>query len=389
MSDGPLVGFSVLDFTTSLSGPLAAGILSDLGAEVIKVERPSDPDRARSVGTKLGDISAIFHMANRGKRSIALDLRDHADLQVAVELAREADVVVENLRPGVTERLGIDYDSLCAVNPTLVYVSINGFGSTGPYARRAAFDSLLQAYGGVAAVQGRVNAQGTPELVNQAVVDKLAGMIGAQSAMAALLARDRGAGGQRIDVSMMEVAAWFTYLDSAGSSTLLDAPTGQGDDATTGKRMVVRHSDGWGMLSLGHDDSFRSVCSVFGIDLVEHPELTSMAGRDRNSVAYQAVLDRIQGAAATMSRAEASEKLRQAGAMFGEVLEPADIPRNAQMIARGLFVESVHPTAGRIVEPRNPATYSVTQPPAPRPSPNVDQHSQAIRQRLEGRVHVG
>src|ERR1700716_4135159 len=125
----PLAGTKVLDITTSLSGPLAAGILADLGAQVIKIERPTAPDRARFVGTREGDISAMFHMANRGKRSIALDLRDPADAETARALAREADVLVENFRPGVTQRLGIDYASLSALNGRLVYVSISGFGS--------------------------------------------------------------------------------------------------------------------------------------------------------------------------------------------------------------------------------------------------------------------
>lgn len=239
---GPLAGIRVLDITTSLSGPLAAGILADLGAQVIKIERPSAPDRARFVGTRQGDISAMFHMANRGKRSIALDLRDPADLRTARALAGRADVLVENFRPGVTRRLGIDYASLGAVNDRLVYVSISGFGATGPYAARPAFDSLLQAYGGISALQA--GPGGEPQLISHAVVDKVAGLVGAQSAMAALLARQQTGAGQHVDVSMFEVAAWFVYLDAAGSSTLPEAPGGLGDDATSGQRMTLRFTDG-------------------------------------------------------------------------------------------------------------------------------------------------
>jgi crotonobetainyl-CoA:carnitine CoA-transferase CaiB-like acyl-CoA transferase len=331
----------------------------------------------------------MFHMANRGKQSIALDLRDPAELEVALELARQADVVVENFRPGVTGRLGIDYDRLAAINPNLVYLSINGFGSSGPYARRPAFDSLLQAYGGIAALQGGVGPDGTPELINHAVVDKVAGMMGAQSVLAALLARERGAGGQHVEVPMLDVTAWFVFVDAAGTSTLIDAPKGLGDEATAGKRLVIRYRDGWGILSSGHDASFAAICSVFGVALSEHPELVTMAGRDDNPVSYQGVLDQIGAAALLMTRAEASAELAAAGAMYGEVLEPADIPANEQIVARGLFVESVHPTAGRIVEPRNPAHYSVTQPPAPGPSPNLDQHGESIRRRVRGTAHVG
>jgi crotonobetainyl-CoA:carnitine CoA-transferase CaiB-like acyl-CoA transferase len=376
----PLAGTRVLDITTSLSGPLASGILADLGARVIKIERPAAPDRARFVGTRKGGISAMFHMANRGKRSIALDLRDPEDIQTARALAGQADVLVENFRPGVTRRLGIDYASLSAVNDRLVYVSISGFGSTGPYAGRPAFDSLLQAYGGIAALQA--DTDGEPQLISHAVVDKVAGLIGAQSALAALLARERTGSGQHVDVSMFEVAAWFVYIDAAGSSTLIDAPRGLGDDATTGKRMTVRFADGWGMLSLGHDDSFRGACEVFGIDLAHRPHLATLSGRSADLPGYDAVLGEIRRKAAGLPRSATAARLLRAGAMFAEILCPADIPANEQATARQLFIESEHPTAGRVVEPRLPAVFSATPLANPRPSPALGQHGDEIRAEL-------
>jgi crotonobetainyl-CoA:carnitine CoA-transferase CaiB-like acyl-CoA transferase len=378
----PLAGTRVLDITTSLSGPLAAGILADLGAQVIKIERPGAPDRARFVGTREGDISAMFHMANRGKRSIALDLRDPADAGTARALAREADVLVENFRPGVTQRLGIDYASLSALNGRLVYVSISGFGSTGPYAGRPAFDSLLQAYGGISALQA--GADGEPQLISHAIVDKAVGLVGAQSALAALLARERTGSGQHVDVSMFEVAAWFVYLDAAGSSTLIDAPKGLGDDATSGMRMTVRFADGWGMLSLGHDDSFRAACEVFGIDLADRPQLATLSGRTGDPQSYDAVLSEIRSKAAGLPRSATSARLLRAGAMFAEILHPADIPANEQAIARRLFVESVHPTAGRVVEPRLPSLFSATPLADPGPSPALGQHGDQVRAELPG-----
>ena len=376
----PLAGTRVLDITTSLSGPLAAGILADLGAHVVKIERASAPDRARFAGTREGDISAMFHMANRGKRSIVLDLRDPADHQTALALVRQADVLVENFRPGVTRRLGLDYASLSAVNERLVYVSVNGFGSTGPYAERPAFDSLLQAYGGISALAA--DGDGVPRLVSHAIVDKVAGLVGAQSALAALLARERTGAGQHVEVSMFEVAAWFVYLDAAGSSTLIDAPKGLGDDATTGKRMTVRFADGWGMLSLGHDDSFRAVCEVFGIDLAGRPHLATMAGRTDDPAAYEEVLSEIRRGAASLPRSEAAGRLLSAGAMFAEVLHPAEIPANEQAMARRLFIESRHPVVGRIVEARLPAVFSATPLADPGPSPTVGQHGDQVRAEL-------
>jgi crotonobetainyl-CoA:carnitine CoA-transferase CaiB-like acyl-CoA transferase len=376
----PLAGTRVLDITTSLSGPLAAGILADLGAQVVKIERSSAPDRARFVGTREGDISAMFHMANRGKQSITLDLRDPEDLETALALVRRCDVLVENFRPGVTRRLGLDYASLSAINSRLVYVSVNGFGSTGPYAERPAFDSLLQAYGGICALAA--DGDGEPQLISHAIVDKVAGLVGAQSALAALLARERTGAGQHVEVSMFEVAAWFVYLDAAGSATLVDAPRGLGDDATTGKRMTVRFADGWGMLSLGHDDSFRAVCQVFGIDLAGRPHLATMAGRTDDPAAYDAVLSEIRHQAASLPRSETAARLLAAGAMFAEVLQPADIPANEQAIARRLFIESRHPVAGRVIEPRLPAVFSATPLADPGPSPTVGQHGDQVRAEL-------
>ena len=383
---GPLHGIKVLDVTTSLSGPLAAGILADLGADVIKIERRSDPDRARFVGSRQGDISAMFHMANRGKRSITLNLRDPADIEMAQALARDADVFVENFRAGVTERLGIDYATLSALNDQLVYVSINGFGSTGPYSDRPAFDSLLQAYGGIAALQA--DSSGEPQLVGHAIVDKITGMMGAQAALSALFARERGASGQHVDVSMLEVAVWFTFLDTAGSVILPDAPSSaRGDDATSGKRITLRFADGWGMLSLGHDNSFRGSCEVFEVDLNAKPQLLTMHGREADRRSYEEVLHQFRTRAASLPLAETGAKLLAAGAMFAEVLEPAQIPANEQAVARRLFVESQHPVAGRVVEPRLPAVYSKTQPGDPRPSSTLGQHNDEVRAELHGRGH--
>jgi crotonobetainyl-CoA:carnitine CoA-transferase CaiB-like acyl-CoA transferase len=380
---GPLEGFDVLDFTTSLSGPLAAGVFADLGARVVKVERPSAPDRARAAGTRRGDISAMFHMANRGKRSVALDLRDPAGREIAHALARRADVVVENFRPGVTERLGIDHRTLSGLNDRLVYVSISGFGSSGPYARRPAFDSLLQAYGGLAALQA---GDGEPRPVGHAVVDKVAGLVAAQCALAALLARERGAGGQHVDVSMLEVAAWFVYLDAAGPSTLVDAPRDQDADATTGKRATLRFRDGWGMVSLGHDDGFRAVCDVLGVD--PDPRLATLAGREAHPDALDAALGKARAAAAGLSRADAGARLLAGGALYADVLDPAEIPANEQAVARGLFLESSHPVAGRVVEPRFPALFSATPPAAPGSSPALDEHGERIRAEM-GRAEMG
>src|SRR5512134_2604941 len=150
---GPLSGIRVVDLSIALSGPLAVALLADQGAEVVKVEAPGIGDIGRWVGVRVNGIGAMFQMANRGKRSIALDLRGEAGREIVRELARRADVFVQNFRPGVIARLGLDEKTLRAENPGLVYVSISGFGDVGPYADKSAYDPVVQAYGGLAATQ--------------------------------------------------------------------------------------------------------------------------------------------------------------------------------------------------------------------------------------------
>jgi formyl-CoA transferase len=205
----------------------------------------------------------------------------------------------------------------------------------------------------------------------------------------ALLARERGGAGQHVEVSMLEVAAWFAFLDTAGSAILPEAPRPAGsDDATSGKRITLRFADGWGMLSLGHDTSFRGSCEVFGVDLNEKRHLLTMAGREADRHGYEAVLEQFRARAAGLQLAETAARLLAAEAMFAEVLEPSQIPANEQAIARRLFVESQHPLLGRVVEPRLPAVYSKTQPGGPRPSSALGQHNDEVRSELLGLSHA-
>ena len=177
----PLSGIRVLDFTRVLAGPYCTALLADLGAEVIKVEPPAGDDY-RHIGPFIGNESALFLAVNRGKRSIVLDLADAADLAVAVKLARKADVVVENFRPGVADKLGIGWEALSAQHPELIYASISGFGQTGPLAKRPAYDIIVQALSGIMTVTGEPD--GPPTLIGESIADVVAALFGSWSIMA-------------------------------------------------------------------------------------------------------------------------------------------------------------------------------------------------------------
>src|SRR5262245_22791456 len=186
---GPLDGIRIVDLSIALSGPWAVGILADQGADAVKVEPPGSGESGGWVGPAIGGVSAMAQIANRGKRSLAVNLQKETGRDVVRRLSARADVFVQNFRPGVIERLGLGYRELSAANPRLIYVSISGFGASGPYAHKSAYDPVVQAYGGLAAVQA--GASGEPQLIRHTAADKITSLTAAQAITAALFARER------------------------------------------------------------------------------------------------------------------------------------------------------------------------------------------------------
>src|SRR5262245_8099073 len=212
---GPLAGVRVIDFSTVVSGPLCTQILGDLGADVIKIETErGDATRMMGLPFRAG-LTALFSQVNRNKRSCVLDLKKAEGQDVARRLVRGADVLVENFRPGVMERLNLGYDALAQVNPRLIYVAITGFGSEGPYADQPAYDMVIQALAGFAPIQG----DDEPRLIRNIVADKATGLTAAYAVMAALFQRERGGHGQRVDVPMLDAFAAFILPDLIGAET--------------------------------------------------------------------------------------------------------------------------------------------------------------------------
>src|SRR5580700_5886607 len=240
---GPLDGFRIIDLTSNVAGPLATMILGDQGADVIKVEPLEGGDATRGSAQRRGGFSTSFLNNNRNKRSIALDLKAASGRRALLRLCEKADALVQNYRPGVVERLGIDEPAVRVVAPNIVYVSISGFGEVGPYARKPVYDPIIQAYSGLATVQAGADDV-RPRMLRTILPDKLTAITASQAITAALLARERTGRGQHVRLSMLEAVVAFLWPSDMGDQTLVgDEPRAQEKASATD--LVYETSDGW------------------------------------------------------------------------------------------------------------------------------------------------
>lgn len=359
---GPLAGIRVLDLSIAATGPYACTLLADQGAEVIKVERPGFGDIARYVGVAHGGISALFHACNRGKRSVTIDPHLPEGRDLVLRLAAAVDVVVENFRPGVVDRLGIGDAAVRAVNPDVVYVSISGFGPDGPYAHKGAYDTVIQAYGGIAASQREVLPDGTvddePRFVKQTMADKVTALYASQAITAALLSRARGGGGQHVHLAMLDAVASFLWADAAGNEVLMDTD-GSLPSSFVSSFRPYRFTDGWGIATPTADKDFLGLCRAFGVDDSD-PRLQTHADRREHRQFVAEVMETTYAVAATMTTAAAIAALEAETVPCGVVLAPADLPDDPHAVAVGMFETHDHPVSGRVRHPRHPARFATT-----------------------------
>lgn len=375
---GPLEGIRIIDASAVVSGPLAIRMLADQGADVIKIEIPGQGDVLRYVGSARGGMTANFHMANRGKRSIALDLSQEAGVDLLKKMAAKADVFIQNWRPGVAERLGVGPEALLALNPRLIYVSISGFGPEGPYAQKRVYDNVIQAYSGVTDVQGHPEV-GEPEPVRQLLCDKLTSITVAQAIASALFARERDGEGQHVEVSMLETAIGFLWNDNGDEHALLE------DDilrvTPPGKLYsLIRLADGFATATPLTDSEFRGLCAAFGLDEVARdPRFATLPSRMQNVEALGELFkNEIPEAAARLSCKEVSAALDAEDVPAGIAVGIADLHEDPQVEAAGIFVESEHPRLGRLRECRPTARFSKTPGGAGGPAPDLGEHSDEI-----------
>jgi crotonobetainyl-CoA:carnitine CoA-transferase CaiB-like acyl-CoA transferase len=374
VGQGPLQGIKVLDLSIAATGPYACVMLADQGADVVKVERPGIGDIGRWIGVQVDGISALHQMCNRGKRAIAIALDLAEGREIVRRLAAHSDVVVQNWRPGVAERLGVGYDDLR--RDDLVYVSISGFGDVGPYAHKGAYDTVIQAYGGVGASQADP-ADGEPAFVRQVMADKVTALTAAQAITAALLARERGHGGQHVKLSMLDAVISFMWIDAAGNEVLRDGDGSQPASFAAGSR-PFRFLDGWGICTPTADADFFGMCRAFGVEGWDDPRIASPTLRQKNRAVTRTLYEQCFGVAETLTTDEAMARLEAERVPCGVVRSPAELADDPHVRAVGMLVDGVHPVAGRIRQPRPASQFGATPSSMGGPAPTLGQHTDNV-----------
>jgi len=333
----PLSGVRVVELARILAGPWAGQMLADLGAEVIKVEAPEGDDTRRwgpPFVERDGDRSAAyFHSCNRGKESVIADFRDTEDRAFVRNLVAEADVVIENFKVGGLAKYGLDYASLSALNPRLVYCSITGFGQTGPYAHRAGYDYIIQGMSGLMSVTGAV--EGQPQKVGVAVADIFTGCYAANAILAALIQRGTTGKGQHIDMALLDVSTAIMANQAMNYLVTGRAPGRIGNaHQNLVPYQVFDCADGWIIIATGNDAQFRRLCTILGLpDLAEAPDYATNADRIANR---DSLIDRLMAVTRGRAKADLLAACEAEGVPAGPINDLAEVFDDPQIVARGL-----------------------------------------------------
>jgi crotonobetainyl-CoA:carnitine CoA-transferase CaiB-like acyl-CoA transferase len=371
---GPLAGIRVLDLSAMLSGPWAADILGDQGADVIKVEPPGSGDHVRALRNRAHGLSSMFVNINRSKRSLTLNLKHPGGVAVLRSLVASADVLVQNFRPGVVERLGIGYDDLRPANPGLVYLSISGFGESGPYAGRRVYDPIVQALSGLTTVQAGSD-EARPRLIRTVLPDKLTAMAASQAICAALVARGRTGDGQHIKLSMLDTMLSFLWATDMNAYTFADQPV-EPERAASFIDLIYETADGYITVSTMKDGEWRAFCAAAERpDLLVDDRFDTPAKRDEN------VDERLAAIQEVLLARPASEWLKilpEHDVPCAPALRRFELLEHPQILASGTIVESEHPVAGRLRQARPAPRFSDTPVGPPRGAPLLGQHNREV-----------
>ena len=379
---GPLTHLKVLDLSRILAGPWASQVLADFGAEVIKVERPQRGDDTRHWGPpflkdEAGEDTAeaaYYLSANRGKKSITVDITRPEGQQLVRELAAECDVLLENYKVGGLKKYGLDYASINAVNPKIIYCSITGFGQSGPYAQRAGYDAMIQGMGGLMSVTGVPEGEpgAGPQKVGVAVADLMTGMYAVSSILAAVVHRDRTGMGQQIDLALLDTQVAWLANQAQNYLTSGRAPQRQG---TAHPNIVpyqaVPASDGYFMLAVGNDEQFRKFCAIAGLD-----ELAASTAYTTNAARVQArsqLIPLIEAATAQRPAAWWLQQLSDAHVPCGPINDLEQVFADTQV-----QVKQPHPQAGSVTTVRNPVIYSESKLEYDTPPPMLGEHTESV-----------
>ena len=352
-ADGPLAGIRIVDLTSMLSGPWATMILADQGADVIKVEEPRQGDHTRSYGNRRNGFSASFLNLNRNKRSVAIDLKTPQGVDLVKRLCAGADVLVQNFRPGVVERLGLDEAAIRKCAPGIVYVSINGFGETGPYAHKPVYDPIVQAFSGLTTVQAGSDQQ-RPRLIRTVLPDKLTAVTAAQAIAAALVGRLKTGRGQHVRLSMLDAVLAFLWASDMGAQTYVGEKVNQ-RTAASFIDLIYETQNGFMTAAVMTNKEWAALTRALDRpDWLEDQRFTTPALRDQN---IDARLQMTQDVLKTRSTEDWLERLETEGVPCAPVLTRDQVIAHPQILASGILIESDHPVAGRLRQTRTAARF--------------------------------
>jgi crotonobetainyl-CoA:carnitine CoA-transferase CaiB-like acyl-CoA transferase len=373
---GPLAGIRVLDLTSVVSGPLATMFLADQGAEVIKIE-PLGGDitrHSRQSVSASGEFSALFVSTNRGKRSLSLDLKRPEAAKIMRKLAARADVLVQNFRPGTTERLGLGEATLRASNPRLVYVSISGVGETGPYAGKRVYDPIIQGLSGFADLQADPQTR-RPRMIRTIVADKTTAIFAAQAVTAALFARERTGEGQHVRLAMLDTMIAYLWPEAMTQYTVVgrEATTA---DPTARPELIFETADGYITVGTISDSEWRGFCAASErSDLAEDSRFSTPGGRAVNATERILLMAEI---IKERSTAEWLQRLDTNDVPSAPVLRRGEVIANQQVLARKLIAEFDHPDIGLVRQPKPAARFDRTPAEIQGPAPRIGEHSAII-----------
>ncbi|MDD9876103.1 MAG: CaiB/BaiF CoA-transferase family protein [Magnetovibrio sp.] len=373
---GPLAGLKVVDLTRVLSGPFCAMMLGDMGAEVIKIERPGAGDDTRAFAPPYqGDESSYFLTVNRNKKSVTLDMKQAAAKEALWKLVEDADILIENFRPGAAARLGFGYDDVAARNPGIIYGSISGFGDTGPEAARPGYDLIVQGESGMMHITG--DPDGPPTKMGTSIADMVAGMMLSQGILAALHARAASGKGQHVKVSMLEALASLLTYQAGNYYATGASPRRRGNaHPSIVPYETIQAADGWLNVGVANDSLWVKFC-----DAIEKPELKDDArfalapDRVRNRDELMPLLTEVLK---TRDRAHWIAAMNTHGVPCGAIAKVDEICESATLKARGMIWEMDHATAGTVRTIGNPIEFTGTRLAQPAPPPRLGEHTEEV-----------
>lgn len=387
MAQPPLHGIRVIELARILAGPWAGQLLADLGADVIKVENPDGGDDTRKWGPPFVEghdgenlSAAYYHSCNRGKRSVAVDFSTPEGIDIVRKLARDADVLIENFKLGGLKKYGLDYESLRAENPRLVYCSITGFGQDGPYAARAGYDFIVQGMSGLMSITGP--AGGEPQKVGVAVTDIFTGLYSVIAIQAALRHAEATGQGQHIDMALLDTQMGVLANQNLNYLVSGKPPVQMGNaHPNIAPYEVLPAKDGHFILAVGNDGQFRKFCNVVGLeDCQSHPDFATNAGRVANRDALRA---RMIPALAAFDRDTLLAVLEKAGVPASPINNIGQAFADPQAIARGMRLDLDDGHGNTLPSVRTPIVFSETPIRYQRPSPRLGEHTAEVLAELE------